>query len=174
LGSELIGSSLSQQISAAIYHRFEENQSTGPGFAVEGSGLEALKVVKEILEEDRMPSQTFSAGTDVSLFFFTRELGPYVQIKKVRQCKKAVTIYYQFATERPLGMQIFTPTYYFALIPLGKPMAGNITVNIIEFPLNQKDKKRYRPMSRELVKKLICKPFRFSIESPVSEVKINE
>lgn len=54
----------------AIRHQVEENQPIGPGFAVAGTGYEALAAAKEIVVQNKIPSQTFPAGTEVSLFSF--------------------------------------------------------------------------------------------------------
>jgi len=65
---ELLDSSLSNKIHMAIGRQADEKQPIGPGFAVAGTGRQALSAVKDVMEQDQTPQQNFLVGTDVSLF----------------------------------------------------------------------------------------------------------
>jgi len=167
--------SLSHQIYKAIDRRAETKKPIGPGFAVAGSGREALKAAKEIMEQDQIPPQIFPAGTEISLFFFTRGLGMRFKLKEVRQSNETVTIGFQFgsySTSDPVEMM---SAYRFALIPLGKPVSGDLAVNMIEQPPKNKFENIDLPISyKQRAKKGICKSFTFTIEPANTETESKE
>lgn len=151
--------------------RQDESQPIGPGFAVAGSGYEALVAVKKIMEQGQTPPQSFAAGTEISLFFFTREMGwGTFGLKDIRQTKKAVTIRYQHNTGSPSAVKLAASSYCFALIPIGKPSTGNHAVNVVRLPI----KGHSRATSADTVEERICKSFSFSIEPPAWEENTNE
>jgi len=102
-------SSLSHRIFLSLARQAKESQPIGPGFIVAGTGHEALAAVKQILEHDQIPSQTFLAGTEV-----TRALGMGFQLKEVKKSNETVTIRYQFGSDGSKRVQLMASTYYFA------------------------------------------------------------
>jgi len=162
--NELLYSSLTYLISEALYHQVEKKRPIGPGFAVQGTGRHALEAVKVMLEQEQLLIQTFSHGTEVSLFFFTRDSGHYVHLKDVRQLEQAVVISYRFVPHSDIGVTTKQLTKHFALIPLGKLAVGKYSVQILRSPMEKRYQKHGRPTSQELVEKLICKSFSFSVE----------
>jgi len=171
--ADIQDSSLVKQIYMAI-KRQENRQPIGPGFAVVGSGYEALRAVSEIMERDQIPPQIFPVGTEVSLFFFTRSMGPGFQMKKVRQSKEAVSICYQLVPDDAPGVILLASTRYFAVMSLGKPAAGNHAVNMIEQPTKRKRGKYDRRTFELPTEKIICRSFTFAIESVDTEAVISK
>ena len=163
--------SLCHQMFMTILDQFDENQPTAPGFAVAGTGYVALAAAKEIVvEQDKIPSQTFSAGTEVTLFFFTGISRLGLQLKDVRQSKGTVTLRYHYPWFNPQGPIDAMSKVYFALIPLGKPSAGNIVVNIVESPT----KNKHDWLTYQSPEEYVCKSFAFTIEPTNSGTEINE
>ncbi len=165
-------SSLSHQISQAIDRRSVKRQPIGPGFAVAGTGREALVAVKEIMEQDRMPSQTFPAGTEVSLFFFTRDSGAHIGLNDVKQSSETVTIRYHIqvfmAPHQDEVVSTLDLNRYFALIPFGKPAVGNYAVDVapsLVEEVKEQYRRHYRGVNKEDLKKHVCQSFSFSIEN---------
>jgi len=172
----LQSSHLWQPIYMAI-RRQEEKKPIGPGFAVAGSGYEALVAVKEIMEQDEIPPQTFPAGTEITLFFFTRDLREGFRLKEAKQLEETISIHYQFGTgfQYSDGTRIYhmSSSQHFALIPLGKPSEGKIAVKMIEH-ISKKDARFARPFFEEHAKKQICKSFVFTIVSEDAEAVSSE
>jgi len=162
------------QIVMALKRRIKENQAIGSGFVVAGTGREALDAAKKIMEQDQIPLQIFPSGTEVSLFFFTYDLGMSFQLKEIRQSKEAVTIQYRFSTNGTERIYVAMSTYYFALIPLGKPATGNIVVKMVELPVKKKHGRNVRPYYEQRAEKRISKSFAFTIESITADASNNE
>ena len=167
------------QIHTALRRQEEEHQPIGSGFAVAGSGHEALVAVNEILEQNKKIPQNFPPGSEVSLFFFTRTLQESMYFKEVRQSSETVSIRYQFVPDLmpSIGKEVVSTsefTLYFALIPLGKPAAGNYSVDVARAPVEKKYRKGYFPVSKEIDENFVCKSFTFMIESPATKTIINE
>ncbi len=162
------------QIVMAIKRRVEENQPIGSGFVVSGSGREALIAAKEIMKQGEIPSQTFPAGTEVSFFFYTYDLGTGFQLEEVRQSKESVSIRYHFPWQDPWRPIEPLSTYCFALIPLGKPTVGNIAVRMIKLPITEKRGEPYRQTYKQLAEKTICKSFTFAMDPAKPGTEINE
>lgn len=166
--------SLSRQIYLAIDRRAATKQPIGPGFAVAGSGHDALKAAKEIMEQDQIPPQTFPVGTEISLFFFTRGLGMGFKLKEVRQLNETVTIGFQFGSYNTSDPVEMMSAYRFALIPLGKPASGNIAVNMTEQPPENKLGNISLPISyQQRAEKGVCKSFTFTIKPADTEAEIS-
>jgi len=171
---DLLMSSLCQQISQSIHRQSEMKQPIGTGFAVAGTGREALAAVKEALGKNQIPPQTFPADTEVSLFFFTRDSGRYVHLKDVRQGKGFATIRYRFVPHSISIKITANMTRHFVLIPVGKIPAGQYEVDIVQSPMEKKYRKHHQAVSEEWVEKIICKSFWFAIGPTGGKAVINQ
>jgi hypothetical protein len=85
----------------------------GPGFAVHGHGLAALREAHAVLVGGRLRQTSFRAGEPVSLVFFAREFNYYVHLAGVERCGPDVQITYRFVPHRTKEL-----SSHFALIPL--------------------------------------------------------
>lgn len=171
---DLLLSSLSQQIEFAIRRRADGKQPIGPGFVVAGSGREALAAVKEVMEQDQMPPQTFFAGTEMSLFFFTRLTGRPVQLKNVAKSGNTITIGYYFVPRKSNGMYTMAMHRYFAVIPLGNLPAGTYAVDMVQTTVRKYTGRKFRAVSKEVGKQLVCQSFVFTVMPNEKEARNNE
>ncbi len=112
-------------------------------------------------ENRGIESETFRAGEDMTLVFFSHPASYYVRLKKVEWQRNEIKVHYQF--EPHLSAEV---TVHFALIPLGKLPAGEYEVRFEQIPMEQK----YREASFEPVHPeafhIICRPFSFMIWEP--------
>ncbi len=136
------------------------NAQCGPGFAVKGTGAEALTNASAILAGGEEPSTSFTPRDDVSLVFFSRLFGAYVHIAEVKKTANRVEIRYRF--EPHIDTEL---TVNFALIPLGKIQPGKIHVDVIRVPHDKKfDAMGVMPVSQEMESRIVCKSFQFVVE----------
>jgi len=136
------------------------NAQCGPGFAVKGTGAEALTNARAILSGGEKPSTSFMPRDDVSLVFFSRLFGAYVHITEVKQATNRVEIRYRF--EPHIDTEL---TVNFALIPLGKLQPGKVDVDVIRIPHDKKyDAMSVTPVSQEMESRIVCKSFQFVVE----------
>ncbi len=166
---DLLLSSLSQQIDFAIGRQTDEKQPIGPGFAVAGTGHKALASVKEAMEQDQMPSQTFTFGTDISLFFFTRSSGWPVQLKSVAKLENTITVQYYFVPHRSNDLIFGRSNRYFALIPLGILPAGSYSVNAFQTIERKYTGRDFQTVDKEAGEKRVCKSFTFTVVQDENE-----
>lgn len=132
----------------------------GPGFAVKGTGKEALKNARAVLAGGESVSKSFTPQDEVSLVFFSRLFGAYVHLTEVKRAGNSVEIRYQF--EPHLDSEL---TVNFALIPLGKLPVGKVDVKVIRVPHDKKfDVMSVAPVSKENEARVVCKSFRFEVE----------
>jgi hypothetical protein len=122
-----------------------EDEPALKGFAVEGTGLDALRNALAHIEK---PLETLPEG-EVSLVFFAYRAGQPVHLQKVTRGDDNVDVYYRLA---PSATPVQTEHY--ALIPLGALRAGKYHVGIHISPERQENR-----TSRK-----VCKPFSFTVE----------
>jgi len=160
--TDLYNSSLSHQIYMAIGCQVDKKQPIGPGFAVAGTGHEALAAVKKIMEQDQISPQIFPVGTEVSLFFFTRDCWP-LKLKNVAMLDNTISIRYQHVPHA-LNRAYATVSYrYFALIPLGKLPVGNYAVDMVQTTERKYTGQGFETVGKEVGEKRVCKSFAFVI-----------
>jgi hypothetical protein len=136
----------------ALATRPPDPDGAKPGFAVLGTNEESLRAAHAAIVDGKVPHQLFPAGRDVSLVFFSHQLGSYVHIQEVHRDGSRIEIQYRFVPHRTREV-----TAHFAMIPLGKLPVGKYTVEIL-----QKHRGETRgPKNWEL---RVCKSFEFSVE----------
>jgi hypothetical protein len=134
-----------------------------PGFAVLGSGKEALRNAHTILVNGQKPRETFPANSKISLVFFSKVFGYYVHLDKVEREGTTITIKYFFVPHR----ETVTSTH-FALIPLGELVAGEWQVDVARSPWPGSPKFSIHPEpAAEWDPIVVCRPFSFTIERHV-------
>jgi hypothetical protein len=85
----------------------------GPGFAVRGQGLDALRAAHAVLVERHARPAAFRAGEPVSLVFYAREFNYYTHLEGVERRGPDVQITYRFVPHETKEL-----TSHLALIPL--------------------------------------------------------
>lgn len=130
----------------------------GPAFAVEGTGLEALKNAHAVIVGKQPRSTSFSG--EVSVIFFSLVGGNYVHLTKVERDQNTIKIRYEFVSHQQKHL-----TRHFAIIPLGKLPKGEYKVDItaegFEKPFANAEM-RANPDEHKLQR--VSSSFEFSIE----------
>jgi len=92
-------------------------------FAVVGTGDKALKEAHAVLFGKGPPKQTLPADSNLSVVFFSYEVGSYVHLVKAFRNKNDISVQYLFVPHETKEM-----THHFALIPIGcfKKLSGNV------------------------------------------------
>ncbi len=112
-------------------------------------------------EKRRFESETFRAGEDMTLVFFTHPASYYVRLRKVGRQDNEITVQYEF--EPHASPEV---TVHFALIPLGKLPAGEYQVRFEQIPLAQKYREAgFDPVEPDALT-IVCRPFSFKMWEP--------
>jgi hypothetical protein len=117
------------RIGGKLLRGIDERAKAGPCFLVAGEGKEALSNAAKVIVEGKSPTKTFPPNKDASLVFYAYPAPGYVHLHSVRRSDSTVTIKYQVVIHRSLNV-----TAHFALIPLGKLSAGQVSVETVEVP----------------------------------------
>jgi len=142
-----------------ISHKGEK--IAGPGFAVLGTGMEALLATHAELPEGEKYPDTFPFGSEISVVFFSHGFDQYVHLHRVERQGNVITIRYRFV---PHLTKNFSD--HFALIPVSKLRPGKVQVNIVR--TSRKGKYvvgGWKPTSAEEERRIACKSFSFSISA---------
>jgi hypothetical protein len=131
------------------------DKEADPGFAVSGTGLDALREAHAVLVKKTPLRDTLPANSEVSIVFFAHETGPYVHIRKVEHQGQNVNIYYRFVFHEEE-----VTSGYIALIPMGKLVLGKYRVNIKQLP---PEPIMRRPVSDSDVYRIVCQSFSFTV-----------
>jgi hypothetical protein len=146
--------SLASRIAQLLKHRPADTPR--PGFAVNGSGIDALNQAHLVLAGEQAEPSSLKAEREVSLIFFAFEFGYYVHIQSVERQNREVTITYEFVPHltKDLAKQI-------AIIPMGRLEAGKWKVNIVQAPMA----KKYSEMGAKTIaaRNVVCGPFEFTL-----------
>jgi hypothetical protein len=121
--------SLMAVIGRALQARNE--RKVGKAFAVQGSGLTALKAAFAVITKQRPSARSLSG--EVSVVFFTHESPYYVHLAKVTREGKGIRVEYEIVPHQTKEL-----TIHFALIPLGELPSGDYNVDIVAKPMAKK------------------------------------
>jgi hypothetical protein len=158
--SRLLDESITDQIRVALdKDRPSKGTIAKPGFAVLGTGAEALQGAYDVLVKKKTPDKSFPLGSNVTLVFFSHLCGQYVHLVDVERKRNAIKIQYQFVPHMNADL-----TWHFALIPVGKLPIGKYGVEIIQLP-GGKDKTGHfvGGLSADQARQIVCQPFSFSV-----------
>jgi hypothetical protein len=110
-----------------IIKAIDVRPANGPeaGFAIQGSGAQALTEALAVLTRQKQPRQVFLTGSDISLFFFSYEQGNSVQLKSIERNAKSFIVEYVYVSHMQAEV-----TEHFALIPAGDLNPGQYTVEM--------------------------------------------
>lgn len=129
------------------------------GFAVRGSGRDALRQAYQVIVEGEEPRKEFTDGDEISVVFFSYQFGDYVHLHKVERQYRNIEIRYRFFPHE----SAYT-TEHLALIPLGKLPAGKYRINIVRSPREQRMLDiGYRPVSNASARRVVCSSSSFSV-----------
>lgn len=131
-----------------------------PGFAVLGSGKEALRKAHAVLADGQKRRDSFPANKKISLVFFSKAFGYFVHLHEVERQGNRITIKYFFVPHRET-----IATSHFALIPLGELDAGEWQVDVARSPWPDAAKFSIHPEpGAEWDPVVVCRPFSFVME----------
>jgi hypothetical protein len=116
-------------IRRALTRAAGERAKAGPCFVVYGTGKEALGQAAKVLVTGAEPAKVISAGREASLVFYTYSAPGYVVLHSVRRSDRQLIIRYQVIIHQTSNASV-----HFAIIPLGKLVAGELAVKVIEVP----------------------------------------
>lgn len=101
----------------------------GTVFIVVGDPQEALLEASLVLQGKKNPRDVLPTDANLSLVFFARSGGEYVQITSVESGDTEVTINYRRTQHMTANL-----SYHAALIPIGRRSSGSLAVRIHELP----------------------------------------
>jgi hypothetical protein len=128
-----------------------------PGCAVLGTGKEALRAARAVIAEGKKPGETFPAGSDISLVFFSYKFGSYVHFKRVTQRDRDITIEYTIVPHACKEM-----TCHFALIPLLNCAEGVYRVKVEQLPVDSNSEIGLKRVDDDMSRKVVCGSFSFT------------
>jgi hypothetical protein len=158
--SKLLAESMTYQIRAALKNKKpEKGKQAEHGFAVVGSGREALEGANSVLVKGEKPVDSFSTANNVTLVFFSHLCGQSVSLKQVQIQDNKIDVQYQFIPHMTANM-----TWHLALIPLGKLPAGKYRVEMAQIP-GGKDSTGHLVGGLSAIEadRIVCQPFSFSV-----------
>ncbi len=123
-GQELLRQSLVRQIQRSLNDRPANGPK--PSFVVQGSGAKALREAHSVLVAGKKPQQSFLAGSELSLVFFSYQASAYVHLEEAKIKGHSIRIEYRLQQHMTLDV-----TEHFAVIPLGSLPAGEVQVEIV-------------------------------------------
>jgi len=126
----LLEDSLVWQIRKPLHQRSKQAVS---GFAVSSPEPELLQAVRDVLTGKEKRTDSFAAGSDITVVFFSRLSGTLVHIDHVERRGNTVEIQYRVVPHLDLYL-----SEHFALIPLGKLPSGFYQVKVVQGPMEQK------------------------------------
>jgi hypothetical protein len=149
--------SLMATIGRALQARHD--RKVGKSFAVEGTGLGALKAAYAVITGQRPVAKSLASG-EVSIAFFTHYSPYYVHLAKVTRNGESVRIEYELIPH--LTKEI---TLHFALIPLGKLPSGNYKVDVVAKPTAEKlIAGGFKEVSEEKKARIVSSSFKFHVD----------
>jgi hypothetical protein len=142
------------------------NKKPPAGFAVRGTGRDALRGVYATLVENEKPKNQFSLSDGVSIVFLSLPAGASVSIDRVERAGNVVRVYYFVASEPRAYIN-----WRLAIISLGKLEAGSYRVEMVRSPIEQHPSPRVQAYIRndstrvdpKLDSSIICQPFSFEV-----------
>ncbi|MFO0789994.1 MAG: hypothetical protein U0805_11105 [Pirellulales bacterium] len=156
----LLDESKTFQIRAAIKKNHPSNDNGAqPGFAVLGTGAEALDGAYNVLVKGEKADETFPLDSNVTLVFFSRLAGQYVHLKRIERRDNTFEVGYQVVPHMTTNS-----TWHLALIPVGKLPIGKYHVQITQLP-GGKDKTGHLAggFSASEAQHIVCGAFSFSV-----------
>jgi hypothetical protein len=138
----------------------DANGKTKSGFAVKGTGREALQGAHAVLVKGEQASKQFDANEEVTIVFFAYPAQPGVGIERIQRIGNVITVTYFLRSHG-----LMTDTWRLALIPLGKLPEGKYRVELIRSSNEaQHNQKGFPPVEPKIEERIICSPFEFGVD----------
>jgi len=116
---------LVDEIRTALKYDPQRRPTAGPCFAVQGTGMTALRQAHAVLvREEKLPTE-FQAGEELTLVFYSYQFGAYVHLAEVVNRDGHIDISYRFVPHRTEEV-----TTHLALIPINSSQPGPRTVHV--------------------------------------------
>jgi hypothetical protein len=148
----------------------KEGEKAKPGFAVRGTGVDALKEACEVLVKHKAVNDSFPQASPLSLVFFSYEMGGYAELLAVKRSGNVIEMRYRLTGEPGKGLAVG-----FELVPIGPLPSGEYQVSMIrmpsavEFPRGTRipvpENEARKKWDSELAERFVCKPFKFSVRT---------
>ena len=149
--------SLIGQIRAQL--KWVDGEKPKRGFAVSGTGLQALQAARDVFTGERKAPNVLLSTDEITAVFSSRQSGSHIRIYEVEHRGNTIEIRYRFEPHDDAYS-----TFHFALIPLVKLRSGMYQVKLVRGAMDEKYLDAgFKPMSVEFVEKIICGPFKFSV-----------
>ncbi|MCH7750806.1 MAG: hypothetical protein IH898_01425 [Planctomycetes bacterium] len=142
------------------------DKESSPAFAVQGTAMDALKNALTALNNSFKAINVFSIHEDVSVFVFSYNSRWRMNIRRVIRKSRDVEIRYELT---PL-LIMPDSTVNFAVIPLGKLPAGEMTIQMVKLPTGQEwINKGIVPITEEELARIVCKSFQLIVKEEPTE-----
>jgi hypothetical protein len=136
------------------------------GFAVVGTGMEALRNAYKVLVQNEGPKDLFAVGADLSIVFFTGRSIRYIHLHDVNRNGNQIVVRYKFVPHQTL-----MESRHLALIPMCRLPEGKYDVIMERMPLEEQYAKAGWEDLPTTTDGLVCKSFSFTVESARVEGK---
>jgi hypothetical protein len=147
-----------QQIIGAL----GESKRDQSGFAVFGSGTEALREARGVLVDEKQSKDSFPTDAEITLVFFSHPAVPNCRIDRVERRDDLIQIFYRL--DPGIEQIIHVSTTHFALIPLGKLPAGKYRVETIQAPMSKElSIQGSKEVPPKQASRIVCKSFSFTV-----------
>ncbi len=156
----LLGESRIDQIRTALQRdNPTKDGNAKTGFAVVGTGKEALDNAYKVLVKDAKRDTSFPFGSNITLVFFSKFAGQYVHLDRIQLRGNEIEVGYQAVPHITADS-----TWHLALIPVGELPIGKYEVEIGQVP-GGKDKTGHfiGGFSASVAQRIVCRSFSFSI-----------
>ncbi len=157
---QLFEKSLTSQILQTLGFN-KPGQQPKRGFAVMGTGADALREAHAVLVKGRNPKESLPVGSEISVVFYSHLFGYYVRLHEIKKQPGAIVIQYHFVPHRTKEM-----TRHFALIPVGELAPGDVKVEILRSPQEQNlAAAGFKAPDAATDSRVVSQSFRFRVES---------
>jgi len=163
--AKLMANSLHFEITRSLPRGWSPDykKATKPGFAVLGTGREALENMHAVIVKKRTIRQSFPEGREISLIFFTRP-AQELYLNQVVRLGNAIQIFYRFNPFHVRGMA--GPSTRRVIIPVGILPPGEFHVEIVGSNLKKGQLGRdFKPMGDDMFQGLVCQSFSFTVQT---------
>lgn len=159
---ELPAARADERLIASIRRSLEpklDHKQAERGFAVLGTGDEALRHAHDVLVSGDDATVRFPAGKELSAIFFTYQSPFYVHLATVERTGFAIKISYRFVPH-----ESGETTEHVALIPLGELPPGRYRVSVKSAPMEKKyTDQGFPPIPDSAGLQLVSRPFHFIV-----------
>ncbi len=153
--------SLAIPIERALHNLPRDGNSKAlTGFAVRGKNRNALVNVHRVLVEGGKRSEIFLTDEEISIVFFTPAISPATILRMIERRENTFDIRYALRNRYLASM-----TAKIVFIPCGKLPPGEYQVTMTRDYEAEKqfNQAKVKPVERGLERRLICRPFSFSV-----------